>query len=203
MPPHRPLIERFSEKYEVDATTGCWLWKAAVTPTAGYGMINAGRGQGNTTAHRVSYRLHKGPVPPGANVLHRCDTPACVNPDHLYLGTHADNMRDMAVRNRAKGLQRADQIEQMLTLLESGVPQAKVAAVFGVDRTTIQRTLDRIDIGRQASPAGYTRPAGGHRYLTVAEREEVGKLLQQGRTVSDVARQFRVSRTAVRKYRAA
>lgn len=64
----------------------------------GYGYINMG-GK-NTRAHRVAYEFHKGPIPAGMFVCHTCDMPACVNPDHLYLGTQFDNMRDMHVRKR-------------------------------------------------------------------------------------------------------
>lgn len=107
------------------------------------------------------------------------------------------------MKGRAKGLQRSDQIEQMLTLLEAGVPQDKVAAVFGVHRTTIQRTLDRLDIGRQSTPTGYNRPAGGHRYLTVEQRRDIQKLLDENRPVAEIARQFKVDRKTIRNIRAA
>lgn len=93
----KSLEERFWEK--VQKSSGCWLWMAAKA-NYGYGVINLGTGLGLVRAHRLSWAMHNGPVPEGREVCHRCDVPACVNPAHLFLGTHGDNMRDMVKKGR-------------------------------------------------------------------------------------------------------
>jgi len=92
------VLERFMEKFTVKPETGCWLWTAACNPD-GYGNFYI---NGSTIgAHRVSYEIHIGEIPRGIHVLHTCDVTNCVQPGHLYLGTHAYNMADMARRDRA------------------------------------------------------------------------------------------------------
>jgi hypothetical protein len=85
---------RFFSK--VNATYSCWTWTGATA--RGYGHIGrAGRGSGNITANRASWILHFGPIPIGLEVLHDCpggDNSLCVNPAHLWLGTHSDNISD-------------------------------------------------------------------------------------------------------------
>lgn len=90
-----PIEIRFWQS--VDKTGDCWLWTAAHLP-AGYGMTFV-RGK-NQLAHRVAWELTNGVITEGAWVLHRCDNPACVNPDHLYLGNRSRNMKDAHERSR-------------------------------------------------------------------------------------------------------
>ena len=82
-----------------DPNSGCWLWVGS-TDSKGYGNLSV-RGR-VASAHRASYEEFRGSIPKGMCVLHRCDTPACINPEHLFLGTHQDNMGDMAEKGRAK-----------------------------------------------------------------------------------------------------
>lgn len=95
---HGDPVERFMSRVAVDPD-GCWLW-TGLADQHGYGRIHF---EGRVTrAHRVSWMIHEGPIPEGQKVLHRCDTPACVRPDHLFLGTQADNMADMNAKGRGR-----------------------------------------------------------------------------------------------------
>ncbi len=92
----RKTIKRFRAKHT--RGPGCWEWTASLSSESGYGQFRAGS---MCRAHRVSWTIVFGDIPPGAQVLHRCDNRKCVKPIHLFLGTHLDNMAD---RNR-KGRQ--------------------------------------------------------------------------------------------------
>lgn len=88
---------RLRSKTKVDPITGCWEWTASKT-SSGYGKIFVvGKLR---AAHRVSYEMRHGAIPNGMRVLHRCDNPACINPDHLFLGSDADNVADMISKGR-------------------------------------------------------------------------------------------------------
>jgi hypothetical protein len=94
----RPPEVRFWEK--VEKGDGCWLWTAA-TNQQGYGRFSVDRVGTLWLAHHFAWVLAYGDIPDGLWVLHHCDTPACVRPDHLWLGTVTDNVRDMIAKGRA------------------------------------------------------------------------------------------------------
>jgi hypothetical protein len=98
---HASVEDRFWR--QVRKTNNCWFWTGSPNGK-GYGSINLGGRNKNTVfAHRFSYEIHKGPIPEGLVVMHSCDNPACVNPDHLSVGTHKDNTQDMVRKGRARG----------------------------------------------------------------------------------------------------
>lgn len=86
----------------VEKTDNCWTWTGA-TNKDGYGQINSRNATRRILAHRLSWMIHFGGIPSGLFVCHACDNPPCVRPDHLFVGTAMDNMRDMIKKGRAKG----------------------------------------------------------------------------------------------------
>lgn len=99
MPAPVPPFKRLLAGYRVSEESGCWEWRGH-TYSNGYGAIKVfGR---MLTAHRYSYELHKGPIPYGLQVLHSCDNKRCINPDHLRLGTHQENMIEASERGRMR-----------------------------------------------------------------------------------------------------
>jgi hypothetical protein len=104
----RPLYERF-EKF-VEKTDSCWLWKGAIT-YRGYGHFCIGVGK-VVRAHRWLYEYCNGPIPEGLQALHTCDVRNCVNPEHIFIGTNADNQKD----GREKGRIRNGPLGQMVSI---------------------------------------------------------------------------------------
>lgn len=132
-----PLEDRFWLKvFKTEEDGGCWLWMAACI-AFGHGRIRiGGRGSRTELAHRVSWRIHFGEIPEGMCVLHRCNVPRCVNPEHLYLGTHDDNMRYMAECDRQlKGVDNgAAKLSEQEILAIRAMPGKlrDIAPVFGI-----------------------------------------------------------------------
>jgi hypothetical protein len=113
---------------------GCWLWRGPVDD--GYGRMR--RGQVKARAHRIMYELQCGEIPQGKVVRHSCDNPACVNPDHLELGTLADNVADMDKRGRRSLIHSAKLTENdVRRIREDSRAERAIAADYGVSHTTI------------------------------------------------------------------
>ncbi len=149
----RPVDERFWENVIKAALDDCWLW-TGTKGHHGYGMMSVGskrdKSRRNVFAHRLSYELHYGPIPSGAVIRHTCDNPSCVNPGHLIVGSHQENMRDMVSRNRqtlgTKNPQAritADDVRQIRALAASGTIHAEIAPRFGITRSAVTMIVER------------------------------------------------------------
>lgn len=121
---------------------GCWNWGAART-ARGYGKVADGQG-GWRLAHRVMWETENGAIPEGLEVCHECDNPACINPAHLFLGSHAENMSDCKKKGRSAAPRGEENPRSKLTerdVLEiraSGLTAKMLAAKHGVSDTMIR-----------------------------------------------------------------
>ncbi len=161
----RELAQRIERMSIPEPNSGCWLWLGATIKGEYAERGYMGIGGKNCLASRAAYMAHKGPISDGLLVCHRCDNPLCVNPDHLWLGTHADNMADMKAKRRhfaatdpercsaagrksglantwAKGIRNPKAKltpEQVATIRADKRKTRFLAADYGVTRSTIQR----------------------------------------------------------------
>jgi hypothetical protein len=148
------LIDRFEDKVSPEPNSGCWIWTGALDVN-GYARI-AFNGR-NSKASRVAYTLFKCEDPGALHVLHRCDMPAWVNPDHLFLGTHQENMDDRAKKGRHGDISgtkngnygsrnwlsklQADQVRQ-IRVLKKTMTYRQVADRFCVSIGSVQKIIE-------------------------------------------------------------
>lgn len=136
----------------IDTETGCWIWLGKLDST----------GRGHSTfrgwhdrAHRNAFRLFHGPIPADYTVCHSCDNPACVNPRHLWLGTHAENIADMQAKGRSgkgKRVLTVRERQDLDTRIAEGMPRALIARLYNV---SYQYVCNRAYVTRRAK----ARPA--------------------------------------------
>jgi len=144
----KTMMERFYDKIDLIPFSTCWYWSGYLDKN-GYGSLKINKS--TKRAHRISYEIHKEPIPSGLIVMHSCDTPTCVNPDHLLVGTYAENSADMVKKGRsnsARGersgsskLKEKDIIE--IRDLLNVIPKNKIAALYGVNRGVIYKIMTR------------------------------------------------------------
>ncbi len=131
---------RFLEKFIPEPNSGCWLWTASLNNN-GYGEIMLRHSKKTAYAHRVSYQLFKGDVPSGGKILHSCDMPCCVNPDHLRIGTQRDNLLDMYSRKRRINIPKEYPVGlselDVQRIHEDKRSSRKIAKDYGVSHTSI------------------------------------------------------------------
>lgn len=144
-----PREDRYRAKVDVKGPDECWPWKAGRN-RLGYGTFRGDDGE--QLAHRYGYKLANGPIPKGLSVCHHCDNPECQNPRHWFLGTHSDNMGDMAAKGRWRPgeihgsrngnakLSESD-IPTIVSRYQSGESQAAIAADYNIDQTAISKLL--------------------------------------------------------------
>jgi hypothetical protein len=129
---------RFWKYVMPEPNSGCWLWTGGVNHW-GYGWLGISFKQ-SKLAHRLSWVLHHGDIPDNLWVLHKCDVPSCVNPTHLFLGTHQDNMDDMKKKGRGRYTKSAAKLTpNEVSEIRTGDGSTRyLAKKFGVGKSTIQ-----------------------------------------------------------------
>lgn len=141
------IHERFHEKYTIDKVTGCWLWNKTFN-SFGYGRFKLYKDgkKIRVMAHRLSWHIHHGRIPKGLLVLHKCDVPRCVNPDHLFLGNHKANRDDAVSKNRCNprgGLKVTDaQVAELKSMRKQGHKVTDLAKLFSISYTHCSRIVN-------------------------------------------------------------
>lgn len=134
--------ERFWSNVKKGRKRECWPWTGRLFKD-GYGEFFFGNKR--FRAHRVAFRIAYGPVPPDQQVLHKCDTPSCCNPDCLYAGTHTQNMTDKAARTQYRGERHhnavltTNAVREIRTMLKNQERISDIAQHFSVSEQTIHR----------------------------------------------------------------
>lgn len=160
----KPLTLTDTERFwnYVKKTDSCWIW-GGLKNENNYGMGNLNRKQ--QRAHRISWELHNGAIPSGLFVCHKCDNPPCVNPEHLFLGTNLDNIKDRVAKgrsHRANAKLTPFDVFIIKDLIAINIPIKEIKSLFQVSR----QAINDIKFNR--------------RWASIINKYESQKLLMQG-----------------------
>ncbi len=140
-------LTRFFNKFDFTDSSVCWDWQASKNKQ-GYGRFSVDNKL--MYAHRFSYTIHNGEIPENLFVMHTCDNPSCVNPRHLKVGTHQDNMDDKCAKNRQARMFGEDNpaskltTEQVHDIRTKRIAGVEFAELYGVDKSQISRIQNNL-----------------------------------------------------------
>lgn len=173
--------EEAFEKYVIRINESCWDWKGALCQ--GYGHLNY-YPEKNIPAHRVSWRIHYGNIPNGMHVLHKCDNRKCTNPNHLFLGTNADNVKDKINKGRQYKVLNDDIVKKINELYEANTSYDEIEKITGISKRSINRAI---------TPKRKT--------LTKQNIIEIKKFIEEGTSCPDIAKIYGVNRNTIYRIR--
>jgi hypothetical protein len=135
-----PFHEKVKVRTIADDQTGCWVWQGACCN--GYGVLRRGPTGKPALCHRLMYEHAYGPIPAGWVVMHTCDNPRCVNPDHLKAGTQRENVIDMHQKGRGgRSVLAAEEVQEIRRLHASGVGMDRLSSMYDIGNYTVQSVL--------------------------------------------------------------
>ena len=143
--PRQSTRERFYSRVNIAQGDACWEWTGSLTKRGGYGLFRIGGRKGSThNAHRAAWLIEYGPIADGMVVMHMCDNPPCVRLDHLRLGSGADNMRDMAAKERSRTTRlTADQVNEIRRAADQHERHIDIAARYGISKSNVSMIATR------------------------------------------------------------
>lgn len=135
-----PMFNKVQAHLEYEPNSGCWLWSGAIAG-AGYGVTS--RSKRMMYVHRIAWEHFNGRIPFDKLVLHKCDTPPCANPDHLFLGTNMENTHDMMRKRRAVHMKiTPEDMVEIQDLLHAKIfTQLEVGRLYGIAQPTVSEIL--------------------------------------------------------------